>query len=130
MFIESYSRSSTSEHPSNDRSPSLSFAALILALSDRLTGVIDKVFEAAARLAPLGAVITIPPNATRVFERLGFDVEEACRPLRYEGVSGFGVLRLWRHICRTRQIYRRRSFETDECCFVRRASHTRAREKS
>ncbi|KAL1737392.1 hypothetical protein EV714DRAFT_241420 [Schizophyllum commune] len=55
------------------------------ALSNRLTGVIDKVFEAAAKLAPLGAVITIPPNATRVFERLGFDVEEACRPLRYEG---------------------------------------------
>ncbi|KAL1670665.1 hypothetical protein GGF50DRAFT_93571, partial [Schizophyllum commune] len=45
------------------------------------------VFEAAAKLAPLGAVITIPPNATRVFERLGFDVEEACRPLRYEGPS-------------------------------------------
>ena len=63
-------------------------------MSNRLTGVIDKVFEAAAKLAPLGAVITIPPNATRVFERLGFDVEEACQTLRYEGVSGFDVLSL------------------------------------
>ena len=78
-----------------ESSSELVFTALVLALSDRLTGaihtVIDKVFEAAARLAPLGAVITIPPNATRVFERLGFDVEAACRPLRYEGVSGFSV---------------------------------------
>ncbi|KAL1757343.1 hypothetical protein FB107DRAFT_260052 [Schizophyllum commune] len=58
---------------------------LSAALALRQQGHDVQVFEAAARLAPLGAVITIPPNATRVFERLGFDVEEACRPLRYEG---------------------------------------------
>ncbi|KAL1683782.1 hypothetical protein EV122DRAFT_248380 [Schizophyllum commune] len=58
---------------------------LSAALAFRQQGHDVQVFEAAARLAPLGAVITIPPNATRVFERLGFDVEEACRPLRYEG---------------------------------------------
>ncbi|KAI5898058.1 FAD/NAD(P)-binding domain-containing protein [Schizophyllum commune H4-8] len=58
---------------------------LSAALALRQQGHDVQVFEAAARLAPLGAVIIIPPNATRVFERLGFDVEEACRPLRYEG---------------------------------------------
>ncbi|KAI5836007.1 FAD/NAD(P)-binding domain-containing protein [Schizophyllum commune Tattone D] len=58
---------------------------LSAALALRQQGHDVQVFEAAAKLAPLGAVITIPPNATRVFERLGFDVEEACRPLRYEG---------------------------------------------
>lgn len=62
---------------------------LSAALALRRQGHDVQVFEAAATLAPLGAVITIPPNAGRVFEHLGFDIEAKCQPQRYYGSVAF-----------------------------------------
>ncbi|KAL1740469.1 hypothetical protein HDZ31DRAFT_47456, partial [Schizophyllum fasciatum] len=62
---------------------------LSAALALRQQGHDVQVFEAAAQLAPLGAVIVVPPNATRVYERLDFDIEKTCRPLRYQGSVGY-----------------------------------------